>query len=460
MLSGVITYLFKSRRICEAISQVSSITTVALTVILLFSFSGVEEKVLVIVEGRAVYSLLVDSLSVLVALAVSIVGFLILLFSTGYMSPENMEHPVKKGFSYYYGSMLIFMGSMLGLVFSGTLISLITFFELTGWCSWALIAFWHEETESRRAALKALLFTHAGGLCLYAATAIAYLETGSFAVSSLSSLESVKSLFLALVLLAAWAKSAQIPFYTWLPDAMVAPTPVSAYLHAAAMVKVGVYLLARVVRAVGEIPSCIAYLTGVLAVSTMLLGLYMYFPQVDFKRLLAYSTITQLAYMFLGLSFFMMGVEKGYFAAVMHLFNHAFAKSLFFLVAGSISYSLGTKLLTEISGLSKKLPIVAAGFTVAFLSITGVPPFNCFFSKFYILASGFKAGGIGVALSVIALVESIACFIWFLKWFQACVLRGSCKASVKPLPKGIKAALIVLMMFCLFSQYVVEWVMG
>jgi len=459
-ISGILLFPL-SRRASEIISQISSAITLAFTLLTayLFASSGftTTEVALVYFNRIKLYSIIIDSLSVIVALAVSMVGYLILLFSLGYMSPKNKEHPVEEGFQRYYGTMLLFMGSMLGFVFSGTFLGLILFFELTGLCSWILIAFYRGK-EDRMKATKALLFTHLGGLFLVATAAIVFYAAQDFSIGSLGRLdEGARGIAVLMLLISAWAKSAQIPFCSWLPDAMVAPTPVSAYLHAAAMVKVGVYLMARVIPASLPLPSFVPIVAGIFSAATMVFGLLMYFPQVDMKRLLAYSTITQLSYMFLGLSFAMTGSIQGYSGALMHLFNHAFAKGLFFLVSGALSATAGSKLLTDYSGIVSRNRLLGASFAVATMSIAGIPPFNIFFSKFTIISAGFSLGGLFSALSAISIVESVLCFIWFLRWFISCCLgeESDIVRSMDELDPRISSSLAIFLIFCLFSQFVV-----
>ena len=244
----------------------------------------------------------------------------------------------------YYFFLLVFIGSMAGLVYSSTMIGLLVFFELTGVCSWGLIGY-YDDPKARKAAFKAIITTQVASLGLYAGDGgTSSRVTGSFQLSALATLtDNAKTIIFIGILIAAWGKSAQLPFHFWLPDAMVAPTPISAYLHAASMVKVGVYILARCLLSAGNVPQVIGVIGAVMAVITMIYGFAMYFPQKDLKRLLAYSTITQLSYIFLALSLSVFGSSLAFNGAVAHIFNHAFAKSLFFLVAGALSYAAGTR---------------------------------------------------------------------------------------------------------------------
>ena len=164
------------------------------------------------------------------------------------------------------------------------------------------------------------------------------------------------------ILFAAWGKSAQLPMHMWLPDAMEAPTPISAYLHAASMVKVGVYIFARGLFSAVAAPEIVGWVGAAMATVTLVYGFIMYLPQEDMKRLLAYSTITQLSYIFLGLSFSVFGSDLAFKGAIAHIFNHAFAKSLFFLVAGALAYTTGTRLLPQLRGILGRSPLLGIAF--------------------------------------------------------------------------------------------------
>jgi len=371
-----------------------------------------------------VFGIVVDKLSALIGLAVILVGFLIVVYSTGYLSAQNRDHPESEVERRYYFFLLMFIGSMAGVVYSSTMIAMLVFFELTGFCSWGLIGY-YDDLKARKSALKAIITTQIASLGLYAATAYFFALTGSFQLTGLATLSNNAKVIIFLgILVAAWGKSAQLPFHFWLPDAMVAPTPISAYLHAASMVKVGVLILARCLLSAGNVPQVIGMVGCVMAIITMIYGFAMYFPQKDFKRLLAYSTITQLSYIFLALSLSVFGSSMAYNGAVAHIFNHAFAKSLFFLTAGAISYAAGTRSLPGIKGIMRKMPLVGISFAFAMLAVTGVPPFNGFFSKFSIFAGGFQVGQsdpLLLVLVVIAVLESVASFAWLFWIFSSAV---------------------------------------
>lgn len=416
--------------------------------------------------GRfVIYGVTIDKLSSLIGLAVILVGFLIVVYSTGYLSENNREHPEHSVERKFYFYLLLFIGSMAGLVYSSTMISLLIFFELTGVCSWGLIGY-YDNPGARKSALKAIITTQIAALGLYVATVLLVSLTGTFQLSALSLLtDNAKTIIFIGILIAAWGKSAQLPFHFWLPDAMAAPTPISAYLHAASMVKVGVFIFARCLFSAGNVPAVIGIIGSVMAVITMIYGFVMYFPQKDLKRLLAYSTITQLSYIFLALSLSVFGSSMAFNGAVTHIFNHAFAKSLFFLVAGALSYSAGTKMLPSLRGILTKMPLVGISFAVATLAVTGTPPFNCFYSKFTIFTGGLEAAvkePILMILMVLALIETIGSFAW-LFWIFSSSTSGVPSPEIESasqLAPSMKWVLVTLVALTFVSGYFASAFMG
>lgn len=436
----------------------ATIATVALAAGFHAAGSEVVDIPLLSAGQIALFGMTVDKISTLILFVVVFLGLLVALYSTGYLTRGNKEHP-HDGSNRYYAFLLIFIGAMSGLVLSSTLLGQLLFFEITGGCSWALISYYQSE-KSQRSAMKALLITHVGSLGLYLAAATLFLQTGTFALSAMSQLNGSAALIVyGGILFAAWGKSAQLPLQAWLPDAMEAPTPVSAYLHAASMVKVGVYIFARAIYEGGQIPEVIGWVGVTMATITLVYGFLMYLPQKDMKRLLAWSTISQLAWIFLALSMSIFGSKMAFNAGIVYIFNHAFAKSLFFLVAGALSYSCGTRMLPRLRGVMRTLPIAGIGFCVAALAITGVPPFNGFFSKFPLFAAGFALSDqhpILLAVMILALVESVASFGWFIYWFGRVVPGEPSEevAQAAPLPYAMKLVLVILVVMSLCSSVI------
>ena len=346
---------------------------------------------LVAFDHTVIFGVTLDAVSTLIGFAVVSLGFLICLYSCGYLTDKNREHP-HNGLPRFYAFLLIFIGAMASLVLSSTLAGQLLFFEITGGCSWALISY-YQSPKAMAATMKALIITHVGAIGLYIAAAYLFSQSGTFSITALEQLDpSAKSIVLFGVMFAAWGKSAQLPMQIWLPNAMEAPTPVSAYLHAASMVKVGVYIFARAVMSAGDIPSIVGEVGIVMAMITLIYGFMMYLPQTDLKRLLAYSTITQLSYIFIGISLAALGSKLALVAAVAYIFNHAFAKSLFFLVAGSLSYATGTRSMPLLQGIMRTMPFTAVLFAGGALALGGMPPFGMFTSEFAIAVAGIYAG--------------------------------------------------------------------
>lgn len=410
------------------------------------------------IGDTALFGFVIDRVSTLILFVVVFLGLLVALYSTGYLTAQNREHPHDGG-NRYYAFLLIFIGAMSGLVLSATILGQLLFFEITGGCSWALISYYQSE-KAQRSALKALLITHLASLGLYLAAATLFLQTGTFALSAMSQLQGdARYLVYGGILFAAWGKSAQLPLQAWLPDAMEAPTPVSAYLHAASMVKVGVYIFARAILDGGNVPTAIGWVGVIMALVTLIYGFLMYLPQQDMKRLLAWSTITQLAYIFLALSLSVFGSPLAFSGGIAYIVNHAFAKSLFFLVAGALSYSCGTRLLPRLRGVLTTLPLVGVGFCVAALAISGVPPFNGFFSKYPLFAAGFALSSqhwLLLSIMVLVLIESVASFGWLIYWFGR-VVPGKASEEVvhaAPLPLSMRLVLLVLIVMSLVSSVI------
>ncbi|MDO4590065.1 MAG: hydrogenase 4 subunit D [Slackia sp.] len=399
-----------------------------------------------------------DRMSVLLAPCFVGIGLLIDVYSVGYMSAANREHPDAPR-RRFYAFFTVFIGAMAGLVFSSTVLGQLVFFEITGACSWALIGYYDTPT-ARKSAMKALILTHIAALGLYIGAGALYFQTGTFAVAAIAGLDEFwKTFVLICILIAAWGKSAQLPFYMWLPSAMEAPTPVSAYLHGASMVKVGVAVFARALASAGVIPESVGWVVAIGAIATCVFSFFMYLPQKDMKRLLAFSTISQLSYIFLGFAFFIFGSGLAFEGGVMHMFNHAFAKTLFFLVAGAFSFTLGTRMLPKLKGVLKKQPLLGVGFAFAALAIAGVPPMNGFFSKFAIFSGGFavaEGNWLLMAIVVVGLLETVGCFAWFLKWIGS-VLPGEPSpevADAAPLPKPMAAVIVVLIVMTVCSSFI------
>ena len=347
-------------------------------------------------------SLYLDGLSLLFALLITGLGTLIVLYTSGYLR----GHP-QLGRFYLY--LLLFMSAMIGLVLSDNLITLFVFWELTSFSSYLLIGFKHEAEKARKSALQALLVTGAGGLALLAGLLLlGYAAGGTFELREIfANGEAVRAhalylpIFL-LIILGAFTKSAQFPFHFWLPNAMAAPTPVSAYLHSATMVKAGIYLLARMDGLLGgtEVWVWTLSLAGAL---TMLIGAVSAVRHTDLKKILAYSTITALGTLtlLLGLSF-----EESIKAAMVFLVVHSLYKGALFLVAGSVDHATGTRDLRALGGLRPAMPWTAGAAILAGLSMAGLPPLFGFVGKELAYKAKLGFDGADVILPAIAVLAN------------------------------------------------------
>ncbi len=440
--------------LCIAAAAVSTCLTLGIWYVLAQNGAQTQTLTIASLGDAVILSFVFDKVSVMLAPCFVGIGLLISIYSVGYMNEGNKEHPDAPR-RRFYAFFTVFIGAMAGLVYSNTLLSQLIFFEITGACSWALIGYYGTPT-AQKSAMKALILTHVAALGLYIGAGCLYMQAGTLEVNAIANLDDYwKTIILICVIIAAWGKSAQLPFYMWLPSAMEAPTPVSAYLHGASMVKVGVAVLARCLMSAGAIPEAVGWVIVVGAIATMIFSFFMYLPQKDMKRLLAFSTISQLSYIFLGFGFFVFGSQMAFQGGVQHMFNHAFAKTLFFLVAGAFSYTMGTRMLPEIKGVLKKQPLLAVGFGCAALAIAGCPPFNGFFSKFSIIAGSFEAAQGNILLMVIVvlfLVETVGCFAWFLKWMGQVLMGEPSKVVAEsqkvPTPMVIAFAVLIIMTIC------------
>jgi len=322
------------------------------------------------------FSLRMDGLAWVLAALITGIGFLVVLYARYYMSAAD---PVPRFFSF----LLAFMGAMLGIVLSGNLIQLVFFWELTSLFSFLLIGYRHQNAQAREGARMALIVTSAGGLCLFAGVLILGHIVGSYdldRVLASGAIIRAHPLYIAalvLILIGALTKSAQFPFHFWLPHAMAAPTPVSAYLHSATMVKAGVFLLVRLWPALGGTNEWL-WLVASAGLVTFILGAFIAVFQQDLKGLLAYSTISHL-----GLITLLVGLDTplALVAAIFHIVNHATFKASLFMAAGIIDHETGTRDIRLLSGLWRFMPITATLAMVAAAAMAGVPLLNGFISK-------------------------------------------------------------------------------
>jgi NADH-quinone oxidoreductase subunit L len=369
---------------------------------------------------------LLDPISVMMLVVISTVSLMVHIYSLGYMKGE-------KGFERYFSFLSLFSFSMLGLVLATNIFQMYIFWELVGVSSYLLIGFYYTKPSAVRAAKKAFIVTRFADMGFLIGILILSFTTKTFDFISLTDPHgsailqgagigflglSVMTWSMILVYMGGVGKSAMFPFHIWLPDAMEGPTPVSALIHAATMVVAGVYLVARMfpIYAISA-PAALEVVAWVGAFSSLFAAIIAC-TQTDIKRVLAFSTISQIGYMMLALGVSGYGGHEGlgYMASMFHLFTHAMFKALLFLGAGAIIHAAHSNYFTEMGGLRKYLPITHMTFLIACLTIAGIPPFSGFFSKDEILAAAFHHDKVLFAIEYI--VAGLTAFYMFRLYFN------------------------------------------
>ncbi|NLG72141.1 MAG: NADH-quinone oxidoreductase subunit L [Chloroflexi bacterium] len=383
-----------------------------------------------------------DGLGVFLAAVAAVIGSLAVHFSRDYMHGEAQ-------LGRYYALVLIFIGAMAALVLTGSLFFLFIFWEITALCSYALISFDNDNPRAVAGGIKALLITSVGGLGLLAGALLVYSYLGSYEISTVlersGELPAPALAVLAFgALIAAAAKSAQVPFQTWLPDAMEAPTPVSALIHAATMVNAGVYLLARFFPAFAPVPGW-TFAVMLVGLLSALLAALMACTTYDLKRVLAYSTISQLGYMVYAIG------AGSVLASQFHLFSHAVFKALLFLGAGAVIHSVGTRDMRAMGGLGQKMPFVRNVFITGALALAGLPPLNGFWSKELILEAGLHSGPVW-AFALMLLVAGLTAFYTFRTVWMV-FFTPSRVSEVHTVGAAMKTALAPLALAALVSGF-------
>ncbi|NJE41955.1 hydrogenase 4 subunit D [Thermococcus sp. GR6] len=402
-----------------------------------------------------VYGIIIDPMSVLIGTVVAIAGFIFMFYGVEYMSERNVGHPGGKGRGLFYAWMTLFEGATLGFIYSSTFLGLLIFFELMGLACWGVVSFYNTK-KARRAGFKAFIIPNVGAMIgFYTAIGIGITRLHDLSLFALQNLDKgIKPWLFIALLIAGYTKSAQFPTYSWIPDAMEAPTPASAFLHGAAMVEMGVYLVARVLQFMGPLPTWVFYFMAIMVSLTLLIPILNYPVQKDAKRLLAFSTVAEAGIMFSGLTFAALGLEIGLKAAMFQLTTHAFIKGLAFLTAGTFTYSLGTLDMRKISGLKEILPVNGFAWAFALIGLAGLPPMSIAFSKAELLTS-LKAIEVSpfAWLPILMVLTDSVVFLWVgMKWLGRNVFG---KPSVERAPTHwiINTSLIVLMILALVSAY-------
>jgi multicomponent K+:H+ antiporter subunit A len=345
----------------------------------------------------------VDGLSILFMLIGTGMGSAILLYSVGYMAEEE------EGTTRFYVLMLVFIGGLVILVCSANLLMAYFAWELIGLCSYFLVGFWYKRREAVDGARKVLIITHLAGYGLLAAIMLLYVRTGTFLWTDPAVGAAFSGAIILLMIVAAMAKSVMYPLHTWIPEAMNAPTPVSALLHSACYVKAGVFLIARM-YSIGPWHGVFGNLLLLVGCVTMLVGSIFAIAQTDLKRLLAFSTVSQLGYIVTGLA---LGTNLGIAAGLFYAASHALFKGTLFMCAGAVQEATGTRDMRKLGGLSARMPVTSRVWLVAAAAIVGVPLTNGFVAKWLLFDAALEANQAVVV--VVAWAVSIITTFYFFK---------------------------------------------
>ncbi len=341
------------------------------------------------------FSLTADSLAVFMAIVSSLISTIIVLYSFGYISHYKNQNE-------YYCMVVLFLGAMMGLIFSGNLILLYVFWEITAITSWRLIGFFRDKPYVLKAD-KAFLVTVFGALTMLIGFIIIYQQANSFDLAVIKETfknSPLPNLAVGLILIGILSKSATLPFHTWLPDAGVAPSPVTALLHAAVLVKIGVYVFARLFLATFTLEQFWHVVVPIIAAVSALVSAGAALRETDLKRIIAYSTISQIGFIFFGLS---LGNDVAVVGGLLFILMHGIAKAGLFLCAGIVEQNTKVKDITKLGGLISTMPVTAVAFLFCAFSVMGIPPFGGFFSKYLIFAGVIKSGHLWIGAAFLAI---------------------------------------------------------
>jgi len=349
------------------------------------------------------FGLQADGLAVFMGIVSAFIGAVIIYYSFGYISHYKNQDE-------YYLMVVLFIGSMMGIVYSTNLIFMYLFWEIAAISCWRLIGFFREKEYIVKAD-KAFLVTVAGAVVMLIGFILIYFQTGTFDLLKMKGTR-IPDLAVFLILFGIFSKSATLPLHTWLPDAGVAPSPVTALLHAAVLVKIGIYAFARFFLVTFEVNPIWHTIIPVVAAASALVSAGAALVETDLKRLIAYSTISQLAFIFLGLS---TGSLIGAAGALLYILMHGLAKGGLFLCAGIVEQNTKTRDITKLSGLISTMPVTAIMFAICAFSVMGIPPLGGFFSKIMVIRGAVDAGEPWIAVTFIA--GAVLTIIYLLRVF-------------------------------------------
>ena len=382
------------------------------------------------------FGFLADSLAIFMAMISSFIGGIIVLYSLSYLS--HAKHT-----SEYYLMVSLFLGAMMGLVYSTNIIFIYIFWEISAISCWRLIGFYRDPDNIIRAD-KAFLTTVFGALVMFIGFILIYHQTGTFDIMEMKGTELSNTIVL-LILVGIFSKSATLPLHTWLPDAGVAPAPVTSLLHAAVLVKIGVYAYARLFLMSFVIGDVWSTVVPIIAAISALVSAGAAMRAYDLKRIIAYSTVSQIGFIFLGLS-----TGSGISAAggMLYILMHGLAKGGLFLCAGIVEHNAHTKDIRELGGLMKTMPITALSFLFCSLSVMGLPPFGGFFSKFMVINGAINADNPWIAL--VFILGTLMTIVYLMRAFSM-VFLGSPKSEAREGSRTMVASVVGLAVLSLIS---------
>jgi proton-translocating NADH-quinone oxidoreductase chain N len=382
-----------------------------------------------------------DNLAVFMAVFSSFISSIIVFYSFGYISHYENQNE-------YYCMVTLFLGAMMGLVFAANLIVLYVFWEITAITSWRLIGFFREKTHVIKAD-KAFLVTVFGALLMLIGFISIYQQAGSFDLAVIKQAlktNPLSNIAVALILAGILSKSATLPFHTWLPDAGVAPSPVTALLHAAILVKIGVYVFARLFLATFSIAQFWHTVVPVIAAISAIVAAGAALIETDLKRIIAYSTVSQIGFIFFGLA---TGNEMAVAGGLLFILMHGIAKAGLFLSAGIIEQNTKIKDITKLGGLISSMPITAVSFLFCAFSVMGIPPFGGFFSKYMVFAGAANARQIWIAL--VFLLGACLTILYLFRVFNLVFLGEAKSHLVKEASPTMVTSVAILALLSFFS---------
>ncbi|MFH1868189.1 MAG: monovalent cation/H+ antiporter subunit D family protein [Candidatus Omnitrophota bacterium] len=392
-------------------------------------------------------SMVLDGFSAFMLVTVNLAAFAIALYAINYMEKFTAKWK-------FYTLFLLMIAGMNGVIITGDLFNLFVFLEIASVASYALVAFGTEKHELE-AAFKYAVMGAVGSLFILVGIVFLYSYTSTLNMADMANVLSKKGMgniwpmVSVLFIMGFGLKAALVPFHAWLPDAHPsAPAPISAMLSGVLIKSLGIYTICRLFFNVIGVNPALSSILLFLGALSMVAGGLLALGQWDFKRLLAYSSISQIGYIVLGIG---LGTPLGILGGLFHLFNHSIFKSLLFLNSGAVEYSTGTRDLKQMGGLSKKMPVTGATSFIASMSIAGIPPFNGFWSKLFIIVAAVQAGRHGYAfLAVLVSVLTLAMYIKVLKYAFLGSLKEGCE-HIKEVPIFMKISMILLAFVCIFG---------